>query len=290
MTYLTGGQIDAADYNAFVASINTTYGDTNSGQSSLPAAGYGYGQSTLSTVAANNTITAVQWSSLFDNIRSTGTHQGTTVAPPVPVANPVAGGNIIAYNSSAMSTTLATLQTNRFNIAAGQFTQTSNLLSQTSAVWKNTLTFSTSVTFGSWNNARYFFNSGGSVRISASYSPSSTLDDASWVTMMSTMGTISVPYSTFYGLTASYTTLYQGFGPAGPYSTSYILVQAKLNAAPGLATGITIQITLVDNDSGSPTFKQNKNGITVYNIANNRSTSAVVIALPGISGTTFVST
>ena len=70
MAYTSGDTIEAAHYNAFVASVNALWGSGSSNR--------GLGQTTtISTVSATDTIAATQWSTLLDRIRSISDHYGT---------------------------------------------------------------------------------------------------------------------------------------------------------------------------------------------------------------------
>ena len=271
MTYNTGGQIQAADYDAFASSINTVFGDSNSGETTLPNAGYGYGKTPVTTPAAGN-ITAGQWTSLFTALRATGVHQGTSSSP-VPGSDPTIGSNIIAYNTPAMSTMISNLTTNRFSIAGGQ-TALNTYGPYTSGSWTNSLTYTFSVNFGSWDNARYFFNSGGSIAIAGSHPAGvgpSTDDDHEWNTMLSEMSPVLFRYNSttpntgvagsnggFWNpgtnspLTTAYTTLYTKTFSTSPYSGSYATISAKLGGNAGAAGSelLTFQAYLFQADSG----------------------------------------
>jgi hypothetical protein len=295
MTYNTGGQIQAADYNAFASSISTIFGDLNSGATTLPNAGYGYGLTSVSSVTIGNTVTAAEWSTLFTTLRSTGTHQGTSSSP-VPVSNPTAGSDIIAYNTPAMSAMIANLQTNRFVVAAGQTTLNTSG-PYTSGSWTHTLAYTFSVNFGSWNNARYFFNSGGSIAITG-YHPAGvgpgTDDDHEWNTMLSEMSPLLFKYNSttpntgaaggiggFWNpgtnnpLTTTYQTLYTKTFSTSPYSGSYATISAKLGATAGSAGSelLTFQVYLFQADSGAG-FSA-KTG-TQFSISETHSAGAVV--------------
>lgn len=296
MTYAAGSDILASDYNGFAAIMNELFADSHSGATTLPNAGFGYGQgSTISNVLASSNITAAQWGSLFDTIRKTGTHQGTTTVPPLPASNPLANTDIITYNTpSTLSTLLALLQTNKFNLAIGQSTLVvgTNYDNVSSLVtpWTNTLTWNYQVDFSTWNNARYFFNSGGTLNLNGSYAPVSTPEDTQWSTMLTNMSPLVFNYNSttpntgsggtaigFYGLTTSYQTIYTvTFGGGGYYTNSFIQVQAKLNAAAGTNGKIDFTILLNDQDV-SPDSKSNT---TTYHV-DYRMASGVNVAYPG---------
>ena len=72
MTYATGGPIEAFDYNTFATlsgSMNEVYADLYPGATTLPNAGYGYGQTpALVPVAVGDNILASEWAALFEVI------------------------------------------------------------------------------------------------------------------------------------------------------------------------------------------------------------------------------
>lgn len=266
MTYAAGSDILATDYNSFAATINELFADTHSGATGALAQ-FGYGQTpSVATVSALTNITAAQWALLFDPIRKTGIHQGTTTVPPLPVSNPLASSNILAYNTpGTLATLLTLLQTNKFNLAGGQSTLVvgSNFVQPGGAnPWTNTLTWNYQVDFASWNNARYFFNSGGTLNLNGSYAPIVTPEDSQWDSMMTTMSPLifnynsTTPFSStggtalgFYNLTTVYQTLYiKTFGGGGYYTNSSITVQGKLNAAAGTNGLVDFRIILTDGD------------------------------------------
>lgn len=299
MTYIAGGDIQANDYNTFstaVGGMNEIFADLHTGATTLPNASYGYGQTpALIGVLAGDDIAAAEWTSLFQTMRACGTHQGTTVVPPLPVANPSTGDMITAYAN--VSTLISTLKTNRFVVAALQSTLivgANHTQPGPTIPWTNSLTFNFQVDFGSWNNARYFFNSGGSLNINGSYSPSVTPEDAQWISMLSDMSPLVVDAMAstpntgsntgtaagFYGLTTSYQSVYEKlYGGGGAYSTSYIKLEAKLNAIAGTNGLIDFSLTLVDGDITSNV----KNGTTVYRIDNVAATGVIVYPGPAVS-------
>ena len=59
MTYASAGTIQAADYNTIAANVNTIW-STGNGSS-------GYGQTAITNVTAvTDTVTATQWTSIFE--------------------------------------------------------------------------------------------------------------------------------------------------------------------------------------------------------------------------------
>jgi hypothetical protein len=173
MTYTSGQLIQATDYNGFVstnsgANINATWNST-------------YGQTALSTVAAQSTVTATQWASLNNTLTTIGTHQGTTLTSRT---SPVAG-NTIAILSN-LGTDLGTVYTNRFNAASSgaqvvNWTGTSSQTTQIGNINSSwTITFTAAATFANATAATNFFGSGGIFKIQFSKSSTGTSADTAW--------------------------------------------------------------------------------------------------------------
>lgn len=282
MTYITGGNIQATDYNTFATlstGVNELFADSNSGATLLPAAGLGYGQTALSSVAASTNVTAAQWSSLFENMRSAGTHQGTVVSPPIPVSGPVAGDTIATVTTDAnFQTLISTLKTNSFNIAGGQTSVIAGTGFSNPAPWTTSLVYTFQVDFGSWNNARYFFNTGGQISITGEYTPNpaGTPDEQAWADMFQGVSAnfpvnmnwqtvtslsggnlianpagfyLSAPYP---GLTTAYQSIYQKYAGIPFYATNYALIEAKLANTAGTDGKIDFSISLIDGSFAPP--------------------------------------
>ena len=267
MTYQSGGQIQASDYNTFATlagGINEIYADLYPGATTLPNAAFGYGQNpALAGVATSGDIQATQWASLFQVMRDCGAHQGTTVVPPLPGSNPSSGDTIAAYNTppGAISALMVTLRNNRFNVAPAQSTLIPGTVYPSSSSWTTLLQYTYQINFSTWNNARYFFNAGGFLGVNGSYPSASTPVEIAWKDAIDRMSTLRFTWNGttpgsgsggtsigFYNLTTSYQTIYQKSLGAGYYTTSYILVEAKLNAAAGTNGIVDFRINLVDGD------------------------------------------
>ena len=295
MTYATGGPIQANDYNTFATlsgSINEIFADS----ATRPNDTYGYGQTpALTSVSVGQTVTAAQWTALFQAMRDCGTHQGTPVVPPLPSSNPNIGDIITAYNvpAGAVSSLITLLHTNRFNLAPLQTSLiTGSDFAQPAGAkpWRNTLTFNYQVNFGSWDNARYFFNTGGSLNLNGSYSPNSTPEDAQWISMFNAMSPLVFNYNStvpqngiggsglgFYNLSTSWQTIYYKANTGGAYyyTANSIRVRAKLAAAAGTNGLVDFDIQLVEGDvTPAP-----KNTTTTYRVDYRKSTG--VITYPG---------
>jgi hypothetical protein len=273
MTYSAGGLIQATDYNGFVstavgANVNATWstGSTNAG----------WGQTALSTVSAGGTVTATQWASLVNTLSSMGSQTGTTITAR---SAPTAGQTISVL--AAVNTDLSSCYNNRGNAVGsgtqyGVFTGAQSKTTATgsgASAW--TITFTHTVTFPSANQARYFFNAGGIIRINYGKSSTGTDTDPDWNTLAGWCGSINLTGSGqtiagqvytgttriggtggtqttlttgtgWYNLTASPTTIFQLNNTASPYTGEFIRTTATATSS----TVLTLVTTWVDAGGG----------------------------------------
>jgi hypothetical protein len=284
MTIGSGNLILAADYNAVQTIVANVLGTGASG----------YGQTVASSqVTAGNNITASQMQNLktdLDKISFKQTNAAST-APSVSV-----GGQMTASDWASYSSQATTLQTNRYILNVNQAT-TVDGVTPTFANWNGTRTHNVTVTFADAANARYFFNTGGEIRIVPSHSSSgsSTPNLAkgnAWVNFLSTIGTIKFGYTNttagvtgssigWYGLTSSAQTILTSTSTL-TYANNIFSVQASCNVAnnsTGTATVLTLVINFNDAGnftSGSNTIDEAVGGTTTSRIQHYRATGANV--------------
>jgi hypothetical protein len=275
MTYTVGGTIQAVDYNGFV---NTSANNINRIWS-VSTGDLGYGQTAIATVSAGGVVTAAQWASLVNTLAAMGSHQNTTITSR---AAPVTGNVITILNNIA--TDINTLTGARGNAAASgaEITTFSGTTSKTtntgsgSTAW--TITFTHTITFPSANQARYFWNAGGIVRLRVRKTSTGQLADAEWNDLAGTLmneirlvgrvnsanqviggvtytgvnktsgtGTPSIHLTTtgWYNLTTSDTNIYRQFADTAPYTGQSITVAART-----AGTGTQLILTTTWNDPG----------------------------------------
>ena len=189
MTYTQGSVIEATDYNNFANvsgnNINTVW-STGTGDK-------GWGQTAISTVSIGGTVTATQWATLVSNLATAGQQTSSTLTSRT---QPVVG-NVIAILAN-VATDINTITLNRGNAAAsgteyGVFSGTTSKTSATGSgqdAW--TITFTHTVTFPSANQARYFWNAGGIVRLKYGKSSTGTDHDADWNQLAGFCGSINI--------------------------------------------------------------------------------------------------
>lgn len=283
MTYSTGNSIQAIDYNTFATlsvSMDEVYFDQNQNSTTLPNAGYGYGQTTvnLNSVAVGNVTRAVEWANLFKVMRDCETHQNvatSNVTPPVPASGPVSGEAIVDFNTpTTMQAAVNLLRLNRHNVLSSQLSTVAGTFVNSTNPWTASLTYTFQVNFGAgatgWNNARYFFNTGGSIRITGRYEEASSPIENAWRDAISTP---KAPFSFYWNrtlpasgsndavlnpigfwkeptnaLTTAYQIVYRKSIGSGYYTSSFVQIEAKLNAVAGSNGLLDMRIRLLDGD------------------------------------------
>ena len=185
MTYSSGGLIQAADYNTFATNLNAIWstGTTDSG----------WGQTTISSVAATGIVTATNWATLVNNLSTSGAQTNTALtARTAPVT-----GNIIAILTN-VATDITSCTTNRGNAASSgaEVGYASGTTSKTTATGSGqaawTITFTHTITFPSAAQARYFWNAGGRVRLQYGKSSTGTDIDPDWNTFAGYPGSLYI--------------------------------------------------------------------------------------------------
>ena len=188
MTYTIGSLIEASDYNTFTTTPN--------GLNDIWATGAtdkGWGQSGFTSASIASTVTATQWAQLVNNLGSSGSQTNTALTSrTAPTAGDTNG--ILA----ALSADITSVTTNRGNAAAsgteyGTFSGTTSKTSATGSgqsAW--TITFTHTVTFPSADQARYFWNAGGIVRLKYGKSSTGTDNDPEWNALAGYCGTINL--------------------------------------------------------------------------------------------------
>jgi len=185
MAYAQFGSIQASDFNTLVgANTSTTSGQLNAVWAVGGGSG-GYGQTAIANVAAGQTVASTtQWTSLVANTASAATHQGSSITS---VTAPSTGATVTYV--SAIPTNLTTIYNGRLN-AATQGSTSSNTVTYGST-WSQLLTFTHTATFANGDAARYFFNSGGQIKMTVAH-PNGTGINLLLNNLCSNVGTVAM--------------------------------------------------------------------------------------------------
>ncbi len=185
MSYAQFASIDATDFNTLVGGNPTTTANTLNATWSTGGGSAGYGQTAVANVTVGQTVAAAsQWASLVTNTASAASHQGSSITS---VSTPVAGGTITFV--SAIPTNLQTIYSNRLN-ASIQGSTSANTVT-TASTWSDKATWTHTATFANGDAARYFFNSGGQLKITMSH-PAGTGINLLLNNLASNVGTVAM--------------------------------------------------------------------------------------------------
>jgi hypothetical protein len=284
MSYQAEGKILDDEYNAFVSNSSSPFGynhfaGTGSGQ-------YGLGQTHITTVGAGEKVLASQWNTLFTGVGNIANHTNDSLT--ASSSQQASAGDTIAIRS-ALVTDLATLAASvagGCTSAADGLTLSSALqTANSSSTWTGSHISELSATFANADKMRHFFNGGGKIRIDTARTGngntggSANDKDNSWTSIHSAVGNIDIGSLTstrsgsgetlttdglalgFHDLTTSYQTIIKITESSSPYTSNYLEVEAKLDAAVGSAVTITVKISAVDGAADTTYTSGNTSGV-----------------------------
>lgn len=259
-------RIATADYNLIRDKIVAIMGNG--------VGNFGYGQQTRlnsTAVATGDKVTINEWANLrFDLINAYKHIYGSN-----PITAVVSAGNTIRYTDTFTPDTGAldvpqrqydewtnTITTNRFTVAAGESATTAALTSTRSVAWSAQCVCVIQVYFASADQARYWFNSGGQVRISASRTGGSGVaQNTSWSNLLAAAGTQTfgavIPAAgttpndgaNWYRTNSTFQTYYTATA-SSPYGSNSYQLQARCVDVPsnslGLASALELRVLFTD--------------------------------------------
>ena len=294
MAYSAGDPILDDEYNVFVGSSSDPFGYNHFAG---PGSGeYGLNQSTISTVSAGDTIAASHWNSLFTGMDNIANHTNDSIT-----SSSVSAGDTIAIRS-ALVADLASLAA---EVAAGSTSATAlgtNAVgsSTNAGTWNSTSTIERSVTFANNNTMRAFFNAGGKIRVDPScitgidgskddvfndltVTAIGNLDFGAHATTRSGSGetlTTNGLANGFHDISTSYVTLIKLTSDNSGYTSNTVEIFAKLNAAPGSATVVTIKMVSTDAADDTTFTSPNTSGVAANPNEAPRMTLALIEVFP----------
>ena len=241
MTWAAGGLVQASDLNTLLGGNPTTTANTLNATWATGGSQAGYGQTAVANVSAGSIISATPWNGLFYNTGNAASHQGTTISS---IAN-VSSSNTVTFYSAAQ-TNLNSIYASRGN-AASQGSTSANAIT-TAATWTATATWTHTVTFANGDAARYFFNSGGQIKMTASHSNSTSGVNAALQTLCTATGTVVISGQNSGSRTIA-GTAYNGVTKIGGSGSTETL--STNSGYFGLTTGNT---TIFDQNSGTSPY------------------------------------
>lgn len=245
----SGDNIRASEYNAIRAKIIALLG------TGTITRGYGQVINSSPVASTTDTVTRQQWEDLKYDLINLKLHQDG-LTPSIVSVNV---GDVIGYGAGHPNTNYNTLadsaDLNRFNIGTGQYTLSTAATRSTTSSWSTSATCNLTVTFSTAEEARFFFNSGGQIRVTGNREGGSTsLQNGAWTNVLASMSPVilkasSGPEVNFYNLTSSPVQLYS-FTMSSPYSSNNIAVTVSCDISDNSSGGARIlyfTITLTDN-------------------------------------------
>ena len=296
MAYNEGGIITATDYNDFVGTptgspsndnktlqpfLNTT--EATNKIAALWGVGFGirgYGQTSLNlpNVTPSNAISSTQWTALREAINIMGLHQIGGNPNLVPASALEVGDEIFAHDGTndpndSLSNLINSLDTNKLLTNGGSsltFTTNVEVVTRTTP-WVSFINTSVRFDWPSSDEARYFFNSGGSLRVRFNQGTVATPQDSNWADVFSNgLGTFILRANSctrtgsrgtilsnqgFYNLSSTGTVRYfdgENIG-TGAYSANDLIIALgtdgeQSNGAPG--SSVIVSVSLSDEHTG----------------------------------------
>jgi hypothetical protein len=185
MTYAQYGLIQASDFNNLVGGSAANVSGQLNCVLGVGNRDVGYGQTTIGNVAQYDKIYATDWASMINKLNTVRQHQtgsGTGILAPTT-------GNLIQYIST-LSSSITSAYSSRLSYASsGSTTTGSNFTDSITDPGGSTASaiIHRFITFGSSDQARYFFNAGGKITVVTSATANnSTNRSASIVTLLNT--------------------------------------------------------------------------------------------------------
>ena len=300
MAYTAGDTILDDEYNTFVNNSSSPFGYNHFAGTGSTV--YGLGQTHISTVSAGGTVNAAQWNSLMTGIDNIANHTNDSMTS----RSAVSAGDTIAIKA-AVAADLATLAASVAGGSTGATALTTSSAKQTSSsssTWYGTHTVEHSVTFANANTMRWFFNAGGKINVQKSRTGNggtgggATTKDSNWTNLYAALGTIAIGSLTstrsgsgetlttnglangFHDLGTGYTHIIRLTEATSPYTGNYIDVHAKLNAAVGSATVMTVKTTAVDGAADNTYTSGNTSGVDATPDRNGTHAATITVTSP----------
>lgn len=322
-----GALIRASDYTDVRKAISRILGDRiGEFLSDSERAKYGYGQGVLSdaqeVTPEINFVDDLNMATLRSDVLKIAGHCGILTNPLILALPTILPGDLIDNNHlDAFIAAIPILNANRFLLGPGQFSDTTftiDISNTRTTPWgasyyygQNTVRHSFTIDFTTSERARYFFNSGGQIRFSASRTggtPGSP-QNQNWTELLQDMGTIVFNYNScqgaagtgsnigFYELTNNPQQVFTktgGFaGYYGSYYTSndYTITMSCNVANNNLGEARYVYVNIYFNDDHTAKFQINDtvDGVLTSSVNVRRATgSNVQVPVPSATNTVLL--
>lgn len=297
MTYGQNNIITAGDFNLFRNNTDAIFG-VGSGDS-----GYGQVGTYPASVVSSSIMQHTEWGGIDAAVQAMTNHQGGSAAPPA--SDFLTNALVKAYppNGFDMAASITAATTNRLTAAPAAVSVTTQITDTRSTSWTSQVLTEFTVTFGSEDLARFFFNSGGQVRMGSTRTGGTgSTDNTNWTTLLSTIGTVGLGARSstisgaassfsggvgYYSLTGSYQAIVNQAG-TGVYSSNTYTVQARTENVIGLrgANGTLVRCQVIL--TVTPPFHASHvaDGTLTTTVSMQKATTFLTVASPAFSTVT----
>lgn len=262
-----GSLIRSARYNNLQGRVSTILG-VGSGSD-------GYGQSLESKqVIAGDDVTATDMANLYVDMVKSRIHQ--TGSTPTDISL-ITSGNLITEGDGRTGGTttgiadferiMTNIENDRFLLAPSEAVLENGISSVRSTAWNGKLTHEVTVTFDSEDDRRFFFNSGGEIRLRANISGGFGDKTNDWRVILTNLGVVKFNYTATsstgtgtgsnignYELTGTYVPIFNktGSGAYALYSANSYTISARAPDYVSLSdqgSRIQFKIEVADNST-----------------------------------------
>ena len=304
MTYRQGEIILATDFNTFRTDVLDIWdvGNGNRGYGQIDTGG----ASAIPLASVDADILSAEWEAFRFAAQTCSDHQGSsTTFPPVSllqVDDVVTAHEADDGNAFDIDGSLATIESNRLTADAGSVAVFVNKLNSTrNSSWDDTLQHRFTVVMPTLDDARYFFNSGGQIRIRGSRSGgSATPQNDSWTEILDNMGTVIFDHTTttntgggagwsfssigYFDLTTVFQQIATGVDTTGgQYATNEARIDARTTdgpSGPNGDTGRNLEFRVRYFDNHNNAFADNVDGTITSDIDYQIASSPLTIQTP----------
>ena len=258
-----GDKIRTVDYNSLQTKTADILG--------TGSASFGYGQTVQSSqVTTSDSVTVNEWGRLRNDIINIYRHQNNTIPNNTILPETVVDA-FIRYNTGNAPVTVwdtlsTTLQNNRVNaLPVGRFGTVDSGSIGTAVSFANSAIGIVTFTWATAENARFFFNGGGRVRVRTLFTPTlANAQNTDWQSILSTIGyrewggffpdtgVSGTDGRNFFKSDSSYRQFYTA-SSSSPYgSNNYNLDAAKFSSGSNYSVGIRARLVEGYTDPGPP--------------------------------------
>lgn len=256
-----GDPILAADYNTLANLVNSWFSDGCTSCSFGDAnQKLGWGGSAVSTVTAGDIIYANDFNQLINRINIASGIVDTTSAIAVLIQK-FGGDTILASDYNTIEDEANKVIPFQNNIYAFETSIHAGTTDQRTTSWSNLIDCTVRYSFTDFDEARYFFNSGGELLISLDLTGGTTGNAMSWDITLNNAGTIAFDFERttqsgsggipteigFYDSTSSYQNVFTQ-NATGAYAANQLRIQAKVGPSGDY---VDIKVILDDLAVGS---------------------------------------